>query len=294
MVKGLGPVKIKALLTKFKQPSKILNQDLHSLTTVQTVTPELATKIAEQVQQLQSYEDRLKIQFEQAEKLGARLIPLTSPDYPGLLKQSSISPEILYAIGDFRVLKSLSKDCVAIVGTRRSSTNGEETACRLAKEFSNSRWTVVSGLAKGIDSAAHRGAMEGRGTTVAVVGSGVDVVYPKESSAERSRILEKGLVVSEYSFGTRPTALNLKKRNKITVGLSKGLIIIQTGIKGGVYNAVIAAKEQRKPVFAISAGIENLEGNIDLISSQRAKPISSNGHAKDIIEMMKDGQSKLL
>ena len=295
-IKGLGPVKIKHLLSRFKDPSEIFCRDIDALMSVKGVSKDLALQIKQRAEHLEEAEAFISKQLEIAERLEARLIPITDHDYPGLLKITSYAPEIIYALGDFKILNKLRADCIAIGGTRKSTEHGEHLAYEIAKEFAKLSWSVISGLARGIDASAHRGCIDGNGYTVAVVGSGVDVIYPRDTMNERNRIIEDGLIIAEYPFGTHPLAVNLKKRNKIIVGLSEGLIVVQTGIRGGVYNAVKAAKEQRKPVFAVEPSLDlgQFDGNLDLISSRKAIPISTTMTVPQIVRRMRNEHPTLL
>jgi len=295
-IKGLGPVKVKSLLSHFPDLPKIFYLDVNALMNVRGISQELALKIKQKAEQLQESEVFISEQLDIAHRLGARLIPITDEDYPKLLKQTSHSPEIIFALGNFETLRKLRDNSVSIAGTRKSTEFGNKCSYKFGKEFAEVGWLVVSGLARGIDAAAHRGCLDANGYTVGVVGSGVDVVYPKETHHERNRILEHGLVVSEYPFGTRPLAVNLKKRNKIIVGLSEGLLVVQTGIKGGAYNAVQAAKEQKKLVFAVKpeADQSQFDGNSELIESRKAIPISPETKALKIIERIRIERTTLL
>lgn len=295
-IKGLGPVKIKSLLSRFSSLSDIFYCDIDTLISVRGISRDLALNIKEKATHLDEAETFVFKQLQIAELIRARLIPITHEDYPDLLKRTSYSPEIIYALGDFKILSKLRTDCIAIAGTRKSTEYGENLAYEFAKGFAKLSWSIISGLAKGIDAAAHRGCLDGNGHTVAVVGSGVDVIYPKETMNERNRILEQGLIISEHPFGTHPLAVNLKKRNKVVVGLSEGLIVVQTGIKGGVYNAVKAAREQRKPVFVVQPGSEQeqFDGNFDLINNWKAIPVSNAATVSQIVRRIKNEQTTLL
>jgi DNA processing protein len=296
-IKGLGPVKVKSLLSRFPDLRKIFYLDANTLMSVRGISQELAWQIKHKAEHLQESEVFVSQQLEIAHKLGAKLIPITDEDYPKLLKQTSHSPESIYVLGNFETLKRLHTNSISIAGTRKSTEYGNKRAYQFGREFAEVDWLVVSGLARGIDAAAHSGCLDGSGYTIAVVGSGVDVIYPKETLLERNRILEHGLIVSEYTFGTRPLAVNLKKRNKIIVGLSEGLIIVQTGIKGGAYNAVQAAKEQKKLTFAVKPNSDQsqFDGNIELIESRKAIPISpETGVTRKIIERIRIERATLL
>lgn len=294
-IRGLGPAKIKSLLSRFLDVSDVFYSDVDTLVSVKGISRDLAFQIRQSAEHLEEAEVFISKQLQIAEQLGARLIPITNADYPELLKRTSYCPEIIYALGNFSFLNKLRANCIAAGGTRKSTEYGEHLAYEFGKLFAEVNWSVISGLAKGIDAAAHRGCLDGNGYTVAVVGSGLDVVYPRDTINERNRIIECGLVLTEYPFGIHPLVVNLKKRNKIIVGLSEGLVVVQTGIKGGVYNAVKAAKEQRKPVFAVEPSVDqgHFDGNFDLISNRKAIPLTTSRSVPQIVRRIESGRSAL-
>ncbi|MGH9433206.1 MAG: DNA-processing protein DprA, partial [Terriglobia bacterium] len=146
-----------------------------------------------------------------AEKAGCRIVCFSEAEYPPLLREIADPPLMLYVRGD---VTALSSPCIAMVGTRRPTAYGSSVAHRLAEDLASRQAVIVSGLARGIDSASHRGALEGKGKTVAVLGSGIDVIYPRENKRLTERVAESGAVVTEFPVGTGPNPENFPIRNR--------------------------------------------------------------------------------
>jgi DNA processing protein len=189
-------------------------------------------------------------------KADARLIAADSEDYPPLLKQIPDAPLLLYVRGDAR---SLSQHAVAVVGTRRPSAYGSSVAHRLAHDLAQRQLVVVSGLARGIDSAAHRGALEAKGATVAVLGSGLDVIYPRENKRLAEQITKSGAVISEFPLGTGPTPENFPIRNRIISGLSLGVVVVEAAEYSGSLITARLAVDQNREVFAVPGNITSAQ-----------------------------------
>ncbi len=194
----------------------------------------------------------LEAELTKIEQLGIKLLTWDSPTYPASLKNISAPPIILYVRGNLVVE---DKWAVAIVGTRRATPYGKECARLLARGLAEHGITVVSGLAYGIDTEAHRVALERQGRTIAVLGCGVDVVYPPENQKLSQAIAESGALVSEYALGTEPLSVNFPPRNRIISGLSLGVVIVEGSIKSGACITVKFALEQGKEVFAVPGSI---------------------------------------
>lgn len=192
----------------------------------------------------------------EATKADCRLIALDSEDYPPLLKQIPDAPLVLYVRGDAKIL---SKYAVAMVGTRRPSAYGSSVAHRLAHDLAQRQLVVVSGLARGIDSAGHRGALEAQGTTVAVLGSGIDVIYPRENTRLAEQIMKSGAVISEFPLGTGPTPENFPIRNRIISGLSLGVVVVEAAEYSGSLITARLAVDQNREVFAVPGNITSAQ-----------------------------------
>ena len=194
--------------------------------------------------------------------------------YPNKLKLIYDPPELLYCLGDIRLLNEPS---IAIVGTRNASNYGKRIAYNLSQELSKRGVTIISGLASGIDSYAHEGAFKNVGKTIAVLGSGIDIIYPKENEdLYKSIIKNGGLIVSEFPLGTKPEKDNFPKRNRIISGLSDGVVVVEAKKKSGALITADLALEQGRSVFAVPGNIDsqNSEGTNNLIK-EGAVPVTS-------------------
>ena len=204
------------------------------------------------------------------------VIKLTQDDkyYPDKLKQIYDPPKELYCFGDIRLL---SEPSIAIVGTRYASSYGRRSAHELSHELSTRGITIISGLAHGVDTFAHEAAYKNVGKTIAVLGSGLDVIYPKESEELYKSIIKSGgLVVSEFPLGTKPEKDNFPRRNRIISGLSDGVVVVEAKKRSGALITADFALEQGKTVFAVPGNIDSpySEGTNHLIK-EGAVPVTS-------------------
>lgn len=213
------------------------------------------------------------------------LIHMEHEAYPDMLRNIYDPPLVLYYRGDISLLKT---DAVAIVGSRRATHYGQKMAFQLAADLADNGLTVVSGMAKGIDTAAHKGALHAGGNTIAVLGSGVNVCYPKSNSELYGQICSAGLVISEFPPYTQPEAKNFPIRNRIISGLSKGVIVVEAAQKSGSLITADFALEQGKEVFAVPGPVTspNSKGTNGLIK-QGAFLVEGAG---DVLEQLGFGQ----
>jgi len=195
-------------------------------------------------------------EVERVRKADCQLIAFDSENYPPLLKQIPDAPLLLYVRGDAKVL---SQYAVAVVGSRRPSAYGSSVAHRLAHDLARRQLVVVSGLARGVVSAAHRGALEAQGKTVAVLGSGIDVIYPRENKRLADEIAKSGAVISEFPLGTGPTPENFPIRNRIISGLSLGVVIVEAAEYSGSLITARLALEQNREVYAVPGNITSAQ-----------------------------------
>jgi DNA processing protein len=195
-------------------------------------------------------------ELEAAAKVQCQLLTFACADYPPLLKQIPDSPLVLYVRGDAKVL---SQYAVAIVGTRRPTAYGSQVAHRLAHDLAERQLVIVSGMARGVDSAAHHGALEAKGKTVAVFGSGADVIYPRENRQLAEKIMEAGAVVSEFPLGTAPTPENFPIRNRIISGLSLGVMVVEAAEYSGSLITARLALDQNREVFAVPGNVTSAQ-----------------------------------
>lgn len=191
-------------------------------------------------------------ELELVRKAGVNAITWHDADYPPLLREIDDLPPILYVRGSFA---PTDPDGVTIVGTRRPTAYGREVAKHLAGDLAAAGATVVSGLARGIDGAAHRAALDAQGRTIAVLGSGVDVAYPPEHAKLMDEIAEQGAVISEYALGTKPEARHFPRRNRLLSGLSVATLVIEAGEGSGTLSTVRFALEQNREVLCVPGSI---------------------------------------
>jgi DNA processing protein len=194
--------------------------------------------------------------LEASVKAGCQVVAYSSDDYPPRLKQIPDPPLVLYVRGDVKALSQLG---VAIVGTRRPTAYGSQVAQRLARDLAQRQLVIVSGLARGIDSAAHRGALEAAGKTVAVLGSGIDVIYPRENKRLAEQVSECGALISEFPPGTSPAPENFPIRNRTISGLSLGVLVIEAAEYSGSLITARLALEQNREVFAVPGNITSAQ-----------------------------------
>ena len=209
--------------------------------------------------------------------------PLTwdDPEYPASLRMVDGAPPVLYVRGR---MTSQDEWAVAIVGTRRATTYGREVAQVLASELARAGVTVVSGMALGIDTVAHRAAMDAGGRTIAVLGSGVDQLYPPQNRGLALSIVQQGALISEYALGTRPDANNFPPRNRIISGLSRGIIVVEAGERSGALITAQFAAEQGKELFAVPGSILSPGSTgCNLLIQQGATPLLS---VNDVLEQL--------
>jgi DNA processing protein len=190
--------------------------------------------------------DRIEDEIASGERIGARLIVLGDADYPDVLAAVDPPPPVLWTLGDAALM---ARPCIAVVGARIASAGGQRIARGLAQQLGQAGHVVVSGLARGIDGAAHAGALATG--TVAVLGGGVDDVYPPDNAALYAQIVEQGCIVSESPVGHRAQAKDFPRRNRIISGLSRGVIVVEAEIKSGSLITARLANEQGRDVFAV-------------------------------------------
>ena len=245
-VEGLGVRGAHKLIERFASPQGAYMASLTELETSGLPAPVCQAIFA------QSGLKEAEKEMEAAAKGGCQLVTYASEEYPPQLRQIPDPPLVLYVRGDAR---ALSGPCVAMVGTRRPSAYGLQVALRLAHDLADRGLVIVSGMARGIDSSAHRGALEAKGRTVAVQGRGMDGIYPSENRRLAEKIVETGAVISEFPLGTGPQPENFPIRNRIISGLSLGVIIVEASEYSGSLITARLALEQNREVFAVPGNI---------------------------------------
>jgi len=247
-IDGVGSVGFKNLVDAFGHPKNVFNASLHTL----KVVPGIGPKTAANVKDFNGWH-KTEEELELLKKYDTRLITYQDSLYPRSLLNIYDFPPFLYTKG---LLKEDDVN-IAVVGSRMASTYGKFSTQRLCRELAINGITVVSGLARGIDSAAHKGALAGRGRTIAVLGCGLDTVYPPENQDLYEEIVSKGAVITEYPFGTPPSASNFPARNRIISGISLGVVVVEANEKSGSLITAKLALEQGREVFAVPGSIDS-------------------------------------
>ncbi|WP_263081446.1 DNA-processing protein DprA [Endozoicomonas sp. Mp262] len=252
-IQSIGPVRVQRLLQHFKSPQQVLSASLAEL---KAGIPEACARAI--VEQKNSGDiakklDKARGWMDASE--AHHILCVESDAYPVQLKELPDPPSILYVVGN-PVL--LSEPQLAIVGSRRPTPQGRRVAAEIAGVLARSGFVITSGMAMGIDGAAHQGTLAGYGNTVAVLGTGVDQVYPRSHLSLYSEIIEQGgAIVSELPLGTSPNPANFPRRNRVISGLSLGVLVVEAAIESGSLISARLAAEQGREVFAIPGSVMN-------------------------------------
>ena len=246
LLSGLGIRTVHKLLVHVGSPGRIFSKTLSELVEA-GVSRELAGRLVSA-----KLREEAEAEISKAHQLGVTLISLESGLYPPLLREIYDAPILLYVWGR---AEALSADSISVVGARHATTYGLQVAAQLARDLASRGLTIVSGLARGIDSAAHRGALEGKGRTLAVLGSGIDQVYPRENRKLAEQILKEGALISEFPIGTFPAPQNFPIRNRLISGLSLGTVIVEAAEYSGSLITARLANDQNREVFAVPGNI---------------------------------------
>lgn len=276
LVPGVGPLTTQALLEHFGSAGRALDASVASLKQVPGIGPKLAAKIA---QARTTHDPQAELDLCRAH--GAWPIPTTAPSYPAALKEVPDPPQLLFLKGDLLPTDALA---VGIVGSRRCTPYGARIATRLAASLARAGITVVSGLARGVDVAAHRGALEAGGRTIAVLANGLEHIYPPEHDAIAREIAQSGALISEMPMRRPPMAELFSQRNRIISGLSLGVVVVEATLRSGSLSTARHATEQNREVFAVP-------GPVDSAASAGALKLLRDGaklirHADDVLEDM--------
>ena len=291
MVPGLGPTRCRKLVNALGSPAELLKASAAEMSRVRGIGRELAERIA-------GFQDKNAVdsQFAAADRSGSRMVTLFDDEYPVLLREIYDPPLHFWVRGEM-----LPEDefAVAVVGTRKATPYGRSMAERFAAGLTELGYTIVSGLAYGVDTAAHRGALKAGGRSIGVLGSGVDRIYPSSNREIAERMVENGCVVSEYPMGTAPEGPNFPRRNRVISGMSLGVIIVEAFEEGGALITARLAIEQNREVFAVPSplvrpnspgygcnrliqrGHAKLVMSVDDVIDEIPQPIRPGGVSKD-------------
>jgi DNA processing protein len=278
-VDGIGVGRIKNLLAKFRSTERTLSASIAELTEVDGLSINLAQRIQQSNKHRNEIENIVNDELERLFKINGSIISLWDDEYPSLLKKIFDPPLLLYTKGRFNDVDDYS---IAVVGTRQPSNYGKIQTEKIVTELTQQKITIVSGMARGIDSIAHKTALRNKSRTVAVLGSGLNVIYPPENKKLYDEIAERGVIISEYNLDAKPDAVNFPKRNRIISGLSLGCVVIETGTTGGAMQTASLALDQGREVFAVpgNLGVRQAEGTNLLIQKGEAELVRS---AEDIL-----------
>ena len=274
-VKGLGPVRVNDLVKHYGSPLALFEKEGHSILKQWVAFHSSATEVEAPGVLL----EKAQRQLEQATGLGIVVLTPSDERYPALLREIDAPPPVLFVKGH---LDCFALHCVGVVGTRRPSPYGKNAAALIVKQLTDKQIAIVSGLALGIDTISHATCLENGGTTIAVLGCGLDRVYPSANTKLAAAILERGAIVSEFDLGTPPEPYNFPRRNRIISGLSAGICVVEAPMKSGSLITANYALSQGREVFAVPGPIfsNQSDGTFHLLKSG-AVPVKS---GDDIIE----------
>lgn len=279
----IGPIRVRRLLERFSLPEQILAASRANLSTVPGIGREMAEQIADWENQIDLVEEQRRIADH-----GISLLTMDDDDYPAALREIYDPPFLLYVRGR---IEKRDAAAVGVVGSRRTTHYGKEQAKKLSFQLARAGFCIVSGLARGIDTAAHEAALAAGGRTIAVLGSGIGNIYPPENQALADRIAENGAVLSEFPVLYVPDKQSFPLRNRIVAGISQGLLVVEAPARSGSLITANQALEQGRTVFAVPGPIDRptSEGCNRLIQSGATLVCS----AGDVIDDLGSGLNTL-
>ena len=245
-VQGIGSIKYRALVAHFHSPEDVFKASVAELCKVDGI----GKKLAESIKTFNDFRS-VDVELEKAKREGVTIVKFG--DYPTVLKNINDAPPLLYVKGSF---DGSDENAFGVVGARRASLENLTFAEEIGYKLAANGVTVVSGMAAGIDSAAHKGAVRSGGRTIAVLGCGVDIIYPSSNRELYEKIIESGAVISEFRLGTPPNKENFPRRNRIISGLSKGLLVVEANADSGSLITADCAIKQGRKLFAVPGGVK--------------------------------------
>jgi len=269
-INGLGPVKFGRLLERYGSPEAVFENSADEMVREGLLTAALAEKFKPS-----ELMDNAQRELERAYRMGVEVITLADKRYPPYLREIFAPPPLVFVRGDVAVL---SRHAVATVGTRFPTAYGKAAAAKIVRELVEERFVIISGMARRIDTEAHTNALNHGGMTVAVLGCGLDIVYPRSNGALCERIAANGAVISEFPLGTNPEACNFPRRNRIISGCSAAVVVVEAGSKSGSLITARYALQQGREVCAVPGPINSAvsTGTFELLRDG-ATPVRS-GH----------------
>jgi len=248
-IPGVGATRTRALVAHFKSTEDIFKASIKQLTAVDGVE----IKTAKSIKDFSDFEYGAG-QINKTKQDGVEIVDFWDERYPENLKRIYDPPAFLFVKG---MLGKQDKYAIAMVGTRLPSSYGKVVAEKIAKELAQKGLVIISGLARGIDTISHWAAVQSGGRTIAVMGSGLDHIYPGENKKLTEKIIEQGALISEFPMGTEPDAVNFPRRNRIISGLALGTIVVEAGLKSGALLTANYALEQNREIFAVPGNINS-------------------------------------
>ncbi len=274
MLPGLGPVRIRALLARLGGPCQILGARRADFSGIEGV----GSVVLRTLLDWEKHAD-VAAELERARKAGVRVITLRDPEYPETLRQIHDPPTVLYCLGG---LEPRDKTALGVVGTRKPTAYGESCAKKLSYQLAYAGITVVSGLARGVDTLAHQAALAAHGRTVAVIGSGLSAIYPSENIPLAEKIAMSGAVLSEFPMTTVADRQSFPMRNRIVSGMSFGILVIEAAVRSGALITASQAGDQGRSLYAVPGRMDSLQsGGTNRLIQQGAKLVLS---AQDILD----------
>jgi DNA processing protein len=249
MIEGLGPVRVRQLLDRFGDSAAILKASGAQLQQVHGIGPEVSEAIVHWEKSVD-----LDAELKRVEQSGCRIVIQSDENYPPLLKQIYDPPVLLYVRGDLAVK---DKNAVAMVGSRMTTHYGIEVARKLAYQLAYTGVTVVSGGARGIDTAAHQGALGAKGRTIAVLGTGINLVFPAENAELFERIAAQGAVITQFPFNRKADKQSFPIRNRIVAGMTLGTVVVEANLTSGALITAGMAVEYGRQVFAVPGRVDS-------------------------------------
>jgi len=278
LIPDIGTIRVRRLLEAFGNLRALFAASEDQFKQVDGIGPVLASRIATHYRDTKAVDEELRL----AKQAGCAVVTQLDEGYPAPLKDIPDPPLVIYMKGEWG---KEDQTAIAIVGSRRASLYGQQTAERLAYDLAIRGLTIVSGLARGIDGAAHRGALKANGRSLAVLGNGLSRIYPPEHKELADHIAEHGAVISEYPMRMAPLAQNFPRRNRVVSGLSLGVVIVEAAKRSGALITADCALEQGREVFAVPGKVDSItsQGTHALLK-QGAKLVTS---VEDILEELR-------
>ncbi len=278
---GIGPVLFWRLVDHFGEPSRALEASKKQLLAI----PGMNRKILTTDFQASFSRKKGEQELEKLKRMGGEAVIFEDQSYPEILRHISDPPPVIYTYGEKEILNSCS---LAIVGSRAATAYGRRVACSLARDLAENEYTIVSGLAMGIDREAHLGALSVEGKTVAVLGCGLDVVYPKQNHKIYQEIRKRGALVTEYPLGTRPDGFRFPARNRLIAGMSQGVVVVEAAKRSGSLITAQLALDEGREVFAVPGQVDSCKSvGAHWLLQQGAKLVQT---ADDVVAELHPGK----